>query len=40
VGEFLTGSSLTGWIYAALAIGSFSLIQRNLRADAQLNQQV
>jgi solute:Na+ symporter, SSS family len=36
VGEFLTGSASRGWIYAAVAVGSFLLIQRNLRADQQL----
>ena len=36
VGEFLTGSPSRGWLYAAVAVGSFLLIQRNLRADQQL----
>jgi SSS family solute:Na+ symporter len=36
VGEFLTGSASRGWLYAAVAVGSFLLIQRNLRADQQL----
>jgi SSS family solute:Na+ symporter len=36
VGEFLTGSSTKGWVYSAVALGSFLLIQRNLRADEQL----
>ena len=36
VGEFLTGSSATGWVYSLVAIGSFLLIQRNLRADSTL----
>jgi SSS family transporter len=36
VGEFLTGSSSRGWLYMAVAVGSFLLIQRNLRADEQL----
>jgi len=36
VGEFLTGSTRSGWIYSGVAIGSFLLIQRNLRADQQL----
>jgi solute:Na+ symporter, SSS family len=36
VGEFLTGSAGQGWIYSGVAVGSFLLIQRNLRADQQL----
>ena len=36
VGEFLTGSAAMGWLYAVICVGSFSLIQRNLRADEQL----
>jgi solute:Na+ symporter, SSS family len=36
VGEFLTGSSQIGWVYSLVAIGSFLLIQRNLRADSTL----
>ena len=36
VGEFLTGSSTSGWVYSLVAIGSFLLIQRNLRADKTL----
>jgi solute:Na+ symporter, SSS family len=36
VGEFLTGSQARGWVYAAIAVGSFLLIQRNLRADERL----
>jgi hypothetical protein len=36
VGEFLTGSPARGWLYAAIAVGSFLLIQRNLRADDRL----
>ena len=36
VGEFLVGSSRSGWIYSGVAVGSFLLIQRNLRADQQL----
>jgi SSS family solute:Na+ symporter len=36
VGEFLTGSSQLGWVYSLVAIGSFLLIQRNLRADTTL----
>jgi solute:Na+ symporter, SSS family len=36
VGEFLTGSSATGWLYSLVAIASFLLIQRNLRADRTL----
>jgi Na+/proline symporter len=36
VGEFLTGSASRGWLYSAVAVGSFLLIQRNLRADEGL----
>jgi solute:Na+ symporter, SSS family len=36
VGALVTGSPAEGWGYAAVAIGSFALIQRNLRADTQL----
>jgi hypothetical protein len=36
VGEFLTGTALRGWLYSAVAVGAFLLIQRNLRADARL----
>jgi hypothetical protein len=36
VGEFLTGSSRSGWLYCAAAVAAFLLIQRNLRADDQL----
>ncbi|HET9038543.1 MAG TPA: sodium:solute symporter family protein [Gemmatimonadales bacterium] len=36
VGEFLVGSAASGWLYSAVAVGSFLLIQRNLRADEQL----
>jgi Na+/proline symporter len=36
VGEFLTGSAARGWLYTAVAVASFLLIQRNLRADQQL----
>jgi Na+/proline symporter len=36
VGEFLVGSTRSGWIYSGVAVGSFLLIQRNLRADQQL----
>jgi len=36
VGEFLTGSTRRGWLYCAVAVGAFLLIQRNLRADEQL----
>ena len=36
VGAMVTGSPAQGWAYAALAIGAFVLIQRNLRADTQL----
>src|SRR4029079_9722743 len=36
VGEFLTGSASRVWLYSAVAVGSFLLIQRNLRADEGL----
>jgi Na+/proline symporter len=36
VGAAVTGSPLRGLVYGAVAIGSFLLIQRNLRADQQL----
>lgn len=36
LGAFLTGGAGRGALYTALAIGAFSLIQRNLRADDQL----
>ena len=36
VGALVTGSPGAGAGYAALAIGAFALIQRNLRADTQL----
>ncbi|MGI9042364.1 MAG: sodium:solute symporter family protein [Gemmatimonadales bacterium] len=36
VGAFLTGSPRNGLLYSGVAIGSFLLIQRNLRADKQL----
>jgi hypothetical protein len=36
VGQFLTGSPAQGWLYSAVAIGAFLLIQRNLRADERL----
>ena len=36
VGAVVTGSALRGLVYAAVAIGAFLLIQRNLRADEQL----
>ena len=36
VGEFLTGSTRNGVVYFLVAIGSFALIMRNLRADEQL----
>ena len=36
VGEFLTGSSQSGWVYSLVAIAAFLLIQRNLRADKTL----
>jgi SSS family solute:Na+ symporter len=35
-GEFLTGSSASGWVYSLVAIGAFLLIQRNLRTDKTL----
>jgi solute:Na+ symporter, SSS family len=37
VGEFLTGTPTRGWLYSLVAIGSFLLIQRNLRADKTLD---
>jgi solute:Na+ symporter, SSS family len=37
VGAVLTGSPLRGVLYAVAAIAAFSLIQRNLRADAALS---
>ena len=36
LGSLLTGSTLKGVLYAAGAMVAFALIQRNLRADAQL----
>jgi Na+/proline symporter len=36
VGAFLTGSPSAGLVYSGIAIASFALIQRNLRADEQL----
>jgi solute:Na+ symporter, SSS family len=36
VGAFLTGSPVSGLVYAAIAIACFALIMRNLRADDQL----
>ena len=36
VGALLTGSPTSGLVYAAVAIGAFALIHRNLRADTQL----
>jgi len=36
VGAMLTGTPMRALIYALVAIGSFLLIQRNLRADEQL----
>jgi SSS family transporter len=36
VGEFLTGTPLRGWVYSAVAVVAFLLIQRNLRADERL----
>jgi SSS family transporter len=40
VGAFLTGSPGQGGVYLALAIVSFALIMRNLRADEQLSGRV
>jgi SSS family solute:Na+ symporter len=40
VGAFLTGSPRQGVIYGVLAIGSFALIMRNLRADERLSASV
>jgi solute:Na+ symporter, SSS family len=40
VGAFLTGSPRQGLIYAVLAIVSFTLIMRNLRADERLSASV
>ncbi|HEU4682028.1 MAG TPA: sodium:solute symporter family protein, partial [Gemmatimonadales bacterium] len=37
VGAFLTGSPMAGGVYSVVAIGSFALIQRNLRRDPQLS---
>ena len=36
VGAFLTGSPVSGLVYAVVAIAAFALIMRNLRADEQL----
>src|SRR6266508_479299 len=36
VGAVLTGTPGRGLVYAAVSIGAFLLIQRNLRADEQL----
>jgi SSS family solute:Na+ symporter len=36
VGALLTGSPTSGLVYAAVAIGAFALIHRNVRADTQL----
>jgi Na+/proline symporter len=36
VGAFLTGSPLSGVVYTGIAIASFALIMRNLRADERL----
>jgi Na+/proline symporter len=36
VGAFLTGSTLSGWLYSAVSIAAFALIQRNLRRDPRL----
>ena len=40
VGATVTGGRPAAWGYAALAIGAFALIQRNLRADPQLGASV
>lgn len=40
VGATVTGGRAAAWGYAALAIGAFALIQRNLRADPQLGASV
>jgi solute:Na+ symporter, SSS family len=40
VGAVVTGSPRRGLLYAAVAIAAFLLIQRNLRADAQLSASV
>jgi SSS family transporter len=40
VGAFLTGTRLQGTVYSLVAIVSFALIQRNLRADEQLTASV
>jgi solute:Na+ symporter, SSS family len=40
VGAFLTGSPASGFIYSAVTIGAFALIQRNLRNDALLQASV
>lgn len=36
VGAFLTGSPVSGLVYAAIAIACFTLIMRNLRSDERL----
>jgi solute:Na+ symporter, SSS family len=36
VGAFLTGSPVSGLVYAAVAVASFALIMRNLRSDERL----
>jgi Na+/proline symporter len=36
VGQFLTGSTIEGWITAGIAVAAFALIYRNLQADSQL----
>jgi solute:Na+ symporter, SSS family len=36
VGAFLTGSPVSGAVYAAVAIAAFALIQRNLRMDQRV----
>jgi hypothetical protein len=36
VGAFLTGSPASGAVYTGIAIVSFALIMRNLRADERL----
>jgi Na+/proline symporter len=40
VGAFLTGSPASGAVYTGIAIVSFALIMRNLRADERLNASV
>jgi hypothetical protein len=40
VGAFLTGSPASGAVYTGIAIVSFALIMRNLRADERLKASV